>query len=86
MAYQEKDCYDGLAGKEQTAVFLHYWRGTASSARPRRRIPRGLRRTDPRSVEEDVSLGAPDTLLRTKRLLLAALRVWELRNGIRSYW
>ena len=27
---------------------------------------------------------APGTLMRTRRLLLAALRVWELKNGIHS--
>jgi hypothetical protein len=34
-------------------------------------------------VEEDEPIGQPpvDTLTRTKRLLLAALRVWELKNG-----
>ncbi|HEX4666155.1 MAG TPA: hypothetical protein VH207_06105 [Chthoniobacterales bacterium] len=26
------------------------------------------------------------TLYRTKRLLLAALRLWELKNGIYSLW
>jgi len=34
-------------------------------------------------VEEDDNIVQPpvDTLGRTKRLLLAALRVWELKNG-----
>ena len=34
-------------------------------------------------VEEDEDMVQPsvDTLGRTKRLLLAALRVWELKNG-----
>ena len=30
------------------------------------------------------SLSAPGTLARTKALLLAALRVWELKRGIRD--
>jgi hypothetical protein len=35
-------------------------------------------------VEEDETIAQPpvDTLYRTKRLLLAALRVWELKNGL----
>lgn len=33
--------------------------------------------------EEDFGPG-PNTLARTKRLLLAALRVWELKHGIRD--
>jgi hypothetical protein len=34
-------------------------------------------------LEEDENIVQPpvDTLDRTKRLLLAALRVWELKNG-----
>jgi len=34
-------------------------------------------------AEEDETIAQPpvDTLYRTKRLLLAALRVWELKNG-----
>ena len=35
-------------------------------------------------MEEDETIMQPpvDTLYRTKRLLLAALRVWELKNGL----
>ena len=35
-------------------------------------------------VDEDETFMQPavDTLYRTKRLLLAALRVWELKNGL----
>ena len=35
-------------------------------------------------AEEDETIVQPpvDTLFRTKRLLLAALRVWELKNGL----
>jgi hypothetical protein len=38
-----------------------------------------------RVVDEDETIVQPpvDTLYRTKRLLLAALRVWELKNGLR---
>ena len=35
--------------------------------------------------EEDPPRPPRDTLLRTKALLLAALRVWELKNGIEPY-
>jgi hypothetical protein len=35
-------------------------------------------------AEESLSYPAPDTLARTKRLLLAALKVWELKQGIRD--
>jgi hypothetical protein len=34
-------------------------------------------------VDEDETDMPVDTLYRTKRLLLAALRVWELKNGLR---
>ena len=39
----------------------------------------------PARTEEDETDVQPsvDTLYRTKRLLLAALRVWELKNGLR---
>ena len=42
------------------------------------------RRAARRVVEEDKATLQPpvDTLYRTKRLLLAALRVWELKNGL----
>jgi len=34
-------------------------------------------------VEEETTVQPPvDTLFRTKKLLLAALRVWELKNGL----
>ena len=41
------------------------------------------RQATPMVVEEDEDTVQPpvDTLGRTKRLLLAALRVWELKNG-----
>jgi hypothetical protein len=41
------------------------------------------RRTKPAQEEEDASRPAVGTLARTKLLLLAALRVWELKNGFR---
>ena len=35
-------------------------------------------------VEEDLQLPGIGTMARTKRLILAALRVWELKRGIRD--
>ena len=40
--------------------------------------------TEPECEEEDSDRPAVGTLARTKSLLLAALRVWELKNGYRS--
>jgi hypothetical protein len=52
-----------------------------SAAKSRFSAPQAARRL----VEEDETIVQPsvDTLYRTKRLLLAALRVWELKNGLR---
>jgi hypothetical protein len=36
------------------------------------------------AVEEDLQLPGIGTMARTKRLILAALRVWELKRGIRD--
>ena len=51
-----------------------------SAAKSRLSAPQAARRV----VEEDETIVQPpvDTLYRTKRLLLAALRVWELKNGL----
>jgi len=35
-------------------------------------------------LEKPPSYPGPETLARTKRLLLAALRVWELKRGLRE--
>ena len=61
---------------------------------PPRRVPcrrlkkRQGRRPDPLpeldTVEEDLQVPGIGTLARTKRLILAALRVWELKRGIRD--
>jgi hypothetical protein len=52
-----------------------------SAAKSRFSAPQAARRV----VDEDEAIVQPpvDTLYRTKRLLLAALRVWELKNGFR---
>jgi len=50
-----------------------------STAKSRLSAPRAART----GVEEKTTVQPPvDTLFRTKRLLLAALRVWELKNGL----
>ena len=55
------------------------------------RAARRKRRPKPKSPAEsfngklaEPALSAPGTLARTKALLLAALRVWELKRGIRD--
>jgi hypothetical protein len=51
-----------------------------STAKSRLSAPPQAART---GVEEGTTVQPPaDTLFRTKRLLLAALRVWELKNGL----
>jgi hypothetical protein len=42
---------------------------------------RSMPRAEPEWEEEDTDRPAVGTLARTKQLLLAALRVWELKNG-----
>jgi len=55
------------------------------------RSPRRSRRVTEEECEETVSSAPYDrtarrgySLMRTRRLLMAALRVWELKNGIHS--
>ncbi len=50
-----------------------------SRAKPKRR-----RRGTTSVADEEITRPAPGTLSRTKSLLLAALKVWELKNGIRD--
>jgi hypothetical protein len=52
--------------------------------RPKNRAPqKSKRRTKPAAGGEDEKVRpAVGTLSRTKSLLLAALKVWELKNGI----
>lgn len=54
----------------------------------RRRPPRaGKRRAKPPKplVIDEPPIPAIGTMARTRRLILAALRVWELKRGIREY-
>jgi hypothetical protein len=53
---------------------------------PKRRMPQKFKRRPnaERNAWEEPPLAAIGTLTRTKRLLLAALRVWELKQGIRD--
>jgi hypothetical protein len=62
-----------------------------TSERALRRLPKKkVQRKGKTSLKKDVEAGeeptrpAVGTLSRTKSLLLAALRVWELKNGIRD--
>ena len=53
--------------------------------RPKTRNKAAKRRRKSEPVEEDEMIRpAVGTLSRTKTLLLAALKVWELKNGIRD--
>jgi len=61
-----------------------------AAVRPRRKT-RGKAARRPRKTasaaqhdDDDFSRPAVGTLTRTKALLLAALKVWELKNGIRD--
>jgi len=53
--------------------------------RPKNKTPHKAKRR-PRTAPEDDEVVRPavGTLSRTKSLLLAALKVWELKNGIRD--
>jgi len=54
------------------------------AARPKRR-PKPKRRAESLNAKfAEPALSAPGTLARTKALLLAAIRVWELKRGIRN--
>jgi hypothetical protein len=46
--------------------------------------PKRRRRKAVSVADADIVRPAPGTLSRTKSLLLAALKVWELKNGIRD--
>jgi hypothetical protein len=53
--------------------------------RPKTRKPAKRRRKSGASLDDDEMVRpAVGTLSRTKTLLLAALKVWELKNGIRD--
>jgi hypothetical protein len=54
----------------------------AGKRRPARRTT--VADSDPEIPDDDLNLPAAGTLARTKRLILAALRVWELKHGIRE--
>ena len=54
--------------------------GKSAKGRPRR-APARAKKTVPL---EDIPLPAVGTLGRTRRLLLAALRLWELKRGLRD--
>ncbi len=54
---------------------------------PKRKKPKKTKRTPKASAKtagEEPNRAAVGTLTRTKSLLLAALRVWELKQGIRE--
>ncbi len=60
----------------------------ATVHRVKRRRPRSRRRLErpaPARAEPAQFVPLP-SLLRNRSLLMAALRVWELRHGIRSTW
>lgn len=54
---------------------------------PKRKVQKKTKRS-PKAVDkngaDDIVRPAAGTLMRTKSLLLAALRVWELKQGIRE--
>ena len=66
----------GHLGKTEVAV----------RPRPRTKISKNSKRRRKKSSTTDDELIRPaaGTLTRTKSLLLAALKVWELKNGIRD--
>ncbi len=57
---------------------------------PRRRSPKVAtkhrgKQSKPPVTDDEPHLPAIGTMARTRRLILAALRVWELKRGIREY-
>lgn len=61
-------------------------RPRSRKAKAKRRIKEPKHPKRPRRpVVEDSYLPGIGTMARTRRLILAALRVWELRRGIREY-
>lgn len=67
----------GHLQKSEATVRPHRKHRTKGARRPRKRGP-GV------DVDEEKIRPAVGTLSRTKSLLLAALKVWELKNGIRD--
>jgi hypothetical protein len=60
----------------------------APRRQPRKRKPScGSRRTRrfPATIEMRRPAPSGDSIMRFRRLLMAALRVWELKNGIHEY-
>jgi hypothetical protein len=55
-----------------------------ANKRGSRRRGRRLRESTIEAVPDELSLPGVGTMARTKRLILAALRVWELKRGIRD--
>jgi hypothetical protein len=55
------------------------FRSVRQSGRPRTSVP-----PETPATPDEPSLPAHGTMVRTKRLILAALRVWELKRGIRD--
>jgi hypothetical protein len=68
----------------ESAVSLHE---TSRRRSARRRLKKRSKRSESPEVAdypEDSMLPAIGTMARTKRLILAAVRVWELKQGIRD--
>ena len=65
----------GHLAKSEAAVRPH--------PRNRAKTPKRLQKNSPK-VDGEAVRPAVGTLSRTKSLLLAALKVWELKNGIRD--
>jgi len=61
------------------AILRHRPSEVAPRQRPKRK---GLREID--ALPDEPELPGIGTMARTKRLILAALRVWELKQGIRE--
>jgi len=53
-----------------------------SGRQKKKRGPRNRRRSNTSNHPDERATLSPDLMMRTRRLLMAALRVWELKHGI----
>jgi hypothetical protein len=72
--------------KRRSRLPAHSRKSRASSRKDQQRsnamrVPKG---STPKSLEQQNAYPPPDTLARTKKLVLAAIKVWELKRGIRG--
>jgi len=79
------DLNTDISSPDSSRAIRDLTKAAAQRVARRKRRPKAKSRADSLNGKSaEPSLSAPGTLARTKALLLAALRVWELKRGIRD--